>query len=294
LACLISAKVDVNIRDQDTEKDPRYISKSREDDSNQHRTALHYAAEFGNATIVRMLLEAGAAINERDGEQMTPLHVHMAASKEEDGLEVGAGVRVHGLKSRPEWNQLMGSVIGPSASSETGIVRWPVLLEGREEGVLLKAENLSRVFEESLDLLLEARADVNMGNLQWPQGHTMLHEVANVGDVDLAGKIIAAGGSINAKDAKLGMTPLHLACRSKREEMIRFLVNARADLFQQTASGKTAAELGQTNGLRREMMALLHGEVNEVVSPQVQTKASAPPQLLNSISPEQRALLFID
>lgn len=39
----------------------------------EHRTALHWAAASGNATIIRLLLENGANADTRDVYGMTPL-----------------------------------------------------------------------------------------------------------------------------------------------------------------------------------------------------------------------------
>lgn len=55
-------------------------------------------------------------------------------------------------------------------------VRWPVLLAGNPEGVMLKAENVTRAHLETLDLLLDAKADVNRSNLQWGEGRRVLHQ----------------------------------------------------------------------------------------------------------------------
>lgn len=285
---LVNAQADVNIQDVDMDHDPRY-SKKEGETPEQHRTALHYAAVQSNCSIVKVLLQAKASVDVRDSQQMTPLH-HCLAASEEDDLEVACGVRVDGLQSRSEWNGRLGSILGPSVPTERSTVRWPVLLEGNQDGVMLKEENLSRVTLETLDSLLEARADVSLGNLQWGEGRTILHEAAHMGNVE-ATKRVLAWADVNCQD-KQGFSALHLAVRARKAEVIRLLVKSRADLKQQTAAQKTSAELGAINGLSGELMSLLRGE-----APQEASDDESPvshPQTIAGMSAEQRAMLFID
>lgn len=293
LQLLIQAKAGVNIQDVDIEKDPRYSSITRKEERDSHRTALHYACELSNVLIVKMLLEARADVNLRDGEEMTPLHVQMAASSDLD-FQTGTGIRVTGLVKRPEWNGRLGSVLGMPVASDAGMERYPVLLEGSDDGVALKAENLSLVGKETLEVLLEAGADVNLSNLQWPEGHTVLHEAARMGDIDLVHKVLAAGAAIDAKDAKGGLTALHHACRAKRDDVIRALLDAKADAQQKSVAGKTAVEIGETNGLKAETLALLRGEKPESGYAPAKEPQAASKDSVDSLTPEQRALLFLD
>merc|ERR1719331_2771904 len=109
-----------------------------------------------------------------------------------------------------------------------------------------------------VDLLLQARADVNLGNQVMGEMRTALHEAARVGDSVLLQKVISARAEVDRKDAsKMGLTALHLAARSKHHEAIRLLVEARADPLLATAVGKTARDLAQTNGASPATMALL-------------------------------------
>merc|ERR1712139_327041 len=104
------------------------------------------------------------------------------------GIDVGMGVRISGLQSRPEWNGRLATVIGAERSSEDGTPRFPVLIDGDNvevaqcrDGVLLKASCLTLLPREMLDLLLEAKADVNDSN-QITGNDTVLHEAARTGD----------------------------------------------------------------------------------------------------------------
>jgi len=296
---LLDARANPSARDSDPEHDPRFTSKSVEETPDEHRTPLHYAAELGNVIAARLLLQKGCVVDAPESRRLTALHLCLALRADTE-LEVGCGVKVTGLQKKPEWNGRLGSVVGPKSASDAGTEeRWPVLLEGEDspDGVLLKADNLTRLPEESLDLLLEARADVNLGNTQWGEGRTVLHEAAHLGDLELARKVLAAGAEVDRQDKKLGFSALHLASRAKKDELVRLLVNARADIHQPSAGGKTAAELGEINGLSEAALALLQGkEVGEEPKPAAKepTAGASGAQTLDSLTAEQKALLFID
>jgi len=171
-----------------------------------------------------------------------------------------------------------------------------VLLEGATEGALLKEANLQKVPEIAVELLLEARADVNLSNQEWGEGRTLLHEAAHSGDVVLLRKAIAAGADIDRRDVKLGFSALHLASRARKDEVVKLLVEAKADTSLQSAGGKTAAELGAKNGLSAASLALLRGQEEPESQPSVPSTSGGYPAAsgLASLTPEQRALLFID
>lgn len=299
---LCRAKADPNARDKDEDHDPRFSSTTFEQDPWVHRSPLHYAAELNNVLAARLLLEADADPNARDFTQQTPLHLCISSRKSEDaGLECGSGVRVYGLQKRPDWNGRLGSVFGLQvqgaagySAGDSGGGRWPVLLDSDEaskEGVLLKEDNLERLSDEMVDLLLDARADLNLGNQVVGETITPLHEAARLGDSVLLRKVLSAKADVNRKDAKLGVTALHLAARSKQNDAIRLLVDARADLLQASTGGKTAAELAETNGASPAIMAILRGSEVPLGSPE---EAPSQAQTLETLTAEQRAMLFID
>lgn len=290
---LLAAKASPNAQEVDPDHDPRFSSQTMEETPDKHRTALHYAAELSALVCMRLLLAARAEVDARESKRVTPLQLCLGPLEDDAELEVGAGVRVDGLQKRPEWNGRLGTILAPEPSMAQGD-RWPVLIEGNPDGVLLKSENLTRQTVEALELLLEARADVNLGSLQWSKSHTSVHEAATLKDSKALRMFLATtSADVNRQDDKQGFSPLHLACRARREDAVRLLLEARADPELQSVSGKAALELGEKNGLSEAALALLRGEVTSS-GPAAEEGKAGYPQTLDSLTPEQRALLFID
>jgi len=300
VSLLIKARANVDAQDREMDLASRYKSTTFKEDPHSHRSPLHYAAELGNVLMAKHLLDAKAQPNRKDSKLMTPLHLCIAARKNEQAkLERGSGVRTCGVLEKPEWNGQLGSIMGdrlPGAAEtaddspgEGG--RWPVMLaEVAEEGVLLEEDNLARTSDEMVDLLIVARADVNLGNQVMGVTRTCLHQAARLGDTVLLHKIVSAKADLNHADTKLGMTALHLAARSNHHDVIRILVEADADLRMATSRGRTAAELAETNGASPATLALLRGfEVPASCTKEIEEK-----QTLENLSAEQRALLFLD
>jgi len=225
----------------------------------KHSTPLHVCSAKGNVLIMRALLEARAKVDARDSFGRTPLHLSIVGGKDPD-LGAGIGIRVDGLVNRPERNGKLGAIIGPleldedcaepTACGDPELCgRYPVLVEdGPAEGILLRPCKLEPVFEVAVDLLLAARADVNLGNHQIGMDSSVLHWAAHSGDVPLARKALSAGAQVNLQRSGSGLAPLHLAIRGRRLEIIDLLISARADTGL-TAGGKTALELAAVNGL---------------------------------------------
>jgi ankyrin repeat protein len=276
------------------DSDPRFESKTFKSNPYANFAPLHYAAERGNVLVARLLLEAKADVNLKATKEETPLHVCISGVKGDDAkCECGSGVRVHNLQKKPEWNGRLGSLFGEKAASGGAgypevQTRWPVLLEDASEGVLLKEDNLELLADDMVDLLLDAGADVNVGNQVTGETRTSLHEAVRIRDTSLLQKVIAAKADLDSKDSASGLTALHLAARSKQHEAISILVQAKADLSQETSNGKTAAQLAETNGAGAATVAILRGEDAAAEKP------SEKPQTLESLTAEQRAMLFID
>jgi ankyrin repeat protein len=246
---------------------------------------------------MRLLLQGRADLNAADSNAQTPLQLCLQGLRSESAaLEAGSGVRVHGLKAKPEWTGRLGGIVGEQ--NEAG--RWPVCIEGSDasDGVLLKDENLSLLADEAMNLLLEAGADVNRGNNLTGESRTLLHVAAHSGDAELAERLISKRAHLDQQD-KTGLSALHVAARGKHLEIVRLLVTVRADATLLTASGKTALELAKTNRADAALLKLLSGEGGDTAEAPTYTAVPQPASDgyaggFASLTAEQRAALFID
>jgi len=275
--------------------DPEHNFQSKEQPG-PHRTALHYAAQLGNVLSMKLLLDGKSDPNCKDANLSTPLALCLQLREVGVEVEAGGSARIQGVQSRPAWNGRLGSLVGPVVEGAADTPpRWPVLVEGEEanDAVLLKVANLRHVPDEILDLLLTAKADVNLSSgreMQLP-----LHEAARTGDSVLATKCLAAGAEVNKSDVKNGFTALHMAARTKHHEISKLLVQARADVSLTSEAGKTAADLARVNGCPATLLATYGVEGEDAKAEAGSTTTGAgQKQTLESLTPEQRAQLFLD
>jgi len=292
LRALLHAKADVSATDCDPDHDFRFSSTSFQETPDKHRTALHYAASLCNVIAIQALLEAKANVNVDDSNSKTPLHLCVELRKSSD-IDTGYGVRVHGLETKLEWNNCLGAAIGPPLTDETnGNVRCPVLLQGQipSKGVLIKPSNLDITHEEALDLLLDAKADVTAGNHSIGESRTVLHEASRLGDTSLARKLLVARANLDQVDSKQGLSALHLAARGRQSEVVRLLVQARAQVGLPALNGKTAADFAKANGASTEILDILAG--NSMPTSDLTTPAKQ--DTVAGLTKDQRMALFID
>ena len=153
-----------------------------------HAAAIHDAAKKGDVTSITTALDAGAAVDESDG-QATPLYLavrggHLAAAKLL--LERGADV-----------NAAPTPLLGPALM--------PALAKRRID---------------LIDLLLDNGANPNAGR----NNETAVHIAARSGCLECVKSLVEAGADVNAK-TKDGKTPLHLAKLKGQREIADYLVS---------------------------------------------------------------------
>lgn len=291
IAALLASKASPSTTDRDPDHDYRFSSQTFQETPDKHRTPLHYAAGLGNVIAIQALIGAGGSVNAKDSKGNSPMHLCLDLRNNPD-IDTGCGVRVAGLQNRAEWNGRLGAVLGPPAAADGNEdnMRCPVLLQGLAKGVLLKVSNLELVHEEALDMLLDAKADVNAGNHSIGESMTVLHEAARRGDAHLAEKLIGARANLDQVDSKQGLSPLHLAARGKHLEMIKVLVAANAQVGLPASNGKTAADLAKANRASSEIIALLDDSAKATAYPSTEKKQDT----LAGLTKEQRAALFLD
>lgn len=202
---------------------------------------LHRAANLGHEEIVRFLLARGAPHpDEKDGEDMTPLHYAVAQGRE--GV-----VRIlasHGVQLDIPGNGGMTPLVLASSQRNLGIMR--TLLDHG------------------------ASPDVQ-DNIGW----TSLHYAASLADVAFTEGLellLERSRNPNARETDMGFTALHLAVRSGRAEMVvLFKRNTRQD--SRMGAGQKSGQQGEggvdvnvQDHEGRTALMLAAGQGNEVMT----------------------------
>ncbi|TGQ28082.1 ankyrin repeat domain-containing protein [Mesorhizobium sp. M00.F.Ca.ET.216.01.1.1] len=151
-----------------------------------HAAAIHDAAMKGDVAAITAALDAGADVDESDG-NATPLYFavwmgHIEAAKLL--IERGADVNAQ-------------TILGPPLMAAIG------------EGKI-----------DLLNLLLERDADPNSDN----GSESALHVAVILGCLDCVKALVEAGADVNAKTMD-GKTPLHLAKRKGQREVADYLMS---------------------------------------------------------------------
>jgi len=174
------------------------------EDAQSKRTALHFAAESGNAATVTMLLEAKANPNAKDRTGKTPVTIAAERGK----AEVLAALLKAGGNPN-ERDQVQGSP----------------LLWGAGLGT-----------PETVALLLDAGADPNITDVN---GMTPLMWAAGVGKPETVELLVAKGAKTDAVDRLTGETAFMRALRTGKPETVKILMASKPDLAQRNSMGMT-------------------------------------------------------
>jgi serine/threonine protein kinase/ankyrin repeat protein len=137
----------------------------------KYTSPLATAAKYGNAELIRLLVEKGAKVNDPKD---PPIHWAGKPEAAKVLIEAGADVNQRNAKGESALNLTQGTWI-PTA--------------------------------ETVELLIEAGVDVKAKNAT---GSTPLHAAIQLGEPEIAKLLIAAGADVDAKD-KQGNTPLSIA-----------------------------------------------------------------------------------
>eukprot|EP00931_Biecheleriopsis_adriatica_P117021 TRINITY_DN92587_c0_g1_i1.p1 TRINITY_DN92587_c0_g1~~TRINITY_DN92587_c0_g1_i1.p1 ORF type:complete len:521 (+),score=67.59 TRINITY_DN92587_c0_g1_i1:44-1606(+) len=285
----LEKNADVNAAEINPDHDPDFICTSHEMNG-EHKTALHYAAELSNVPLTRVLLKGRANPNAIETKFQTPLHLAIDALRHDADctFDLGDGISVFSLQCYPDLNGSFGTIAGAPVQSDNGAMCLPVCVEGSASDVmLLEPQNLRRSTGDVIELLVQAKADLNRGNLVLGESFTALHQVARTGNVTVTHKLLAARADVNRRETKVGFSPLHVAAKAAHPEIIQMLVDANADTALTINSGKTAADLAAVNGASKETIMLLGGSSGEA-----QPVASSVGY--TALTPEQRRALFLE
>ncbi|KAI8521456.1 Ankyrin repeat and KH domain-containing protein 1, partial [Branchiostoma belcheri] len=202
-------------------------------------TALTYACAGGYEDVVRILLEAGARIEDHNENGHTPLmeassagHVGVARLL----LERGAGINTHS-------NEFKESALTLACyKGHLDMVRF--LLEAGADQEHKTDEMHTALMEASMDghvevarLLLDHGAQVNMPTDSFESPLTL---AACGGHVELANLLIERGANLEEVNDE-GYTPLMEAAREGHEEMVALLLSQGANINAQTEETQETA-----------------------------------------------------
>ena len=215
-------------------------------------TALHAAVRLGREDIVRLLVEALAAVDARAGskEGLSALHLAAAASSVPMArllLELGADPTVFSSSGQTP------DQLAPLKSK----VR-PILLDAHQRVVGMSEESLgdgvSRQLVEAshsgdvvkVQALLRARADPDAKS---HLSTALCSAVAGL-HLDLVLLLLRSGASANLPTAD-GLAPLHIAARCGPTATVALLIQATADPTETDRDGKLACERPVRSTLER-------------------------------------------
>ena len=207
-------------------------------------TPLHSAAERGNSTEIRALVQTSVAINAKDKDGWTPLHWATRRGHED-------AVRLL-LDSKADVNA--------KNYAERTPLHWAIL-KGKAEVIQLLLANGAQVnvkehicgstplhwavekgHEDAVRRLLN-KAKVNAKD---SYKRTPLHRAAKYGHVAIVTRLLDNGAAVNAKN-KYGETPLHLAAKYGHEAVATLLLDKGAKVNARNNDRKTPLGVAKNN-----------------------------------------------
>ncbi len=188
------------------------------------------AAKHQDVAAVRALLNQGAPVNVNQPDGVTALH----------WAALGNNLPIADL--------LISSGAPVNAADNYGVT--PLSLACTNRNALL------------VEKLLKAGANPNAAQAN---GETVLMTCAYVGALDAVNALFAFGADGNAKESSGGQTVLMLAAAQGHTEVVRTLIQHRADVHARSAGGYTALLLAAREGHLETTQALLAAgaDVNE-------------------------------
>ena len=229
-----------------------------------HWTPLHHASYFGNVEIVRLLLEHGANSEANAEGDMKPLHQvsYGKYKSQQDGVRVARLLLEHGAdvntRRKDHWTPIhLASYFG-NVEIVGLLLDYGADPEANAEGDM-GAKPLHQVsrgkYRSQEDgvrvaqLLLKRGADVNTRRTDH---RTPLHIASRFGKSEIVHLLIDHGAKVNAVDNS-GTTPLHEVSKGKYESkedgvrVAQLLLDRGADVSAKTRSGDTPQALASSN-----------------------------------------------
>ena len=194
----------------------------------------------GDEYLTRLLNEYGAKDKSGDMEQIQ-LRVSDNAIAEVEEI----------LTQQPElarneaafWGE--GILAGPAKNAQREMIKLLIRHGARVPDVSKWGRNYYFKHYAIAELLLES--GMNPNHMNW-QRVTLLHDMAQEGDISKARLLLDHGGDINAVDEEYRSTPLGFAARWGRREMVSFLLERGADPNKSKARWSTPLAWARKKG----------------------------------------------
>ena len=258
------------------------------------RTPLHWAAEYGQAGMARVLIEAGADINIQNASGRTALQEAIRDGADPTAkllIDTGASLS---LVDDENWTPLHQA----AQDGRTEIVKillekgldmeavvtdqniWEVLTTGRATPLIL-AVGASRI--QTAQFLIFRGADIRAENIL---GEQPIHIASLRGLLPLVKQFLEEGVDIETRDSRYNETPLLKAASTGRTDVILYLLQKGADINAKTQRDRNALVHCQLHEKGRHPEAVLvikkwmqeHGKAEEV-------KRMLLPEFQDSVSP---------
>ena len=194
----------------------------------------------GDEYLTRLLIEHGAEDKSGDMEQF---QMRVSDNTVAEVEEI--------LKQQPElarnetafWGE--GILSGPANRAQREMIELLIRHGAHVPNVSKWGRHYYFKHYEIAALLLES--GMNPNHMNW-QHVTLLHDMAQEGDIPKARLLLDHGGDINAVDEEYRSTPLGFAARWGRREMVSFLLERGADLDKSNALWSTPLAWARKKG----------------------------------------------
>ncbi|KAI1824958.1 ankyrin repeat-containing domain protein [Xylaria intraflava] len=217
-------------------------------------TALHLASKIGRLEVARILVDHGADHRVCDSEGYNPLQLACAGGfldlvifllplydVEETGgdiLERTDATEKADITEAPDRTEKTDAQVGDMSIEKDHLGETPVLIAA-VEGHSAIVDELLNAFKLKHGQLIPGNE--NLEKMVW--GHTFpLHKAVSKSQEGLGRILIHHGYDVNSVNSNKD-APIHIAARNKAGDMIKFLVQAGADLSAKGSGGKTALSI---------------------------------------------------
>jgi ankyrin repeat protein len=212
------------------------------------RTPLYIAADRGNLTLVKRLLDAGAdpTIYADLSNEASPAQAAMSSVIRNGSPYRSVGTLTTSSSGSFGYTppaEVRGGIVRDRLTYGNDRIEIAVLLIAGGADIDIKSVNYPTMLHfaaiygssRSVKILLESGADPNVGN---DNGVTPLHIAAEINGREIVADLINAGADPNVGNDN-GVTPLHIAAEINGREIVADLINAGADPTVADLNGDT-------------------------------------------------------